>query len=233
MQLNDQQLTEIHALLQSGQKTEAVKLYRQFAHAGHFEATDAVNEIEAQLVQQKISASAASNIEKEEPFFQINNINMDSAGPFDANADIRLMCLQGKTAEAVQKYAERYGVNPQQAQQAVNTMMQADGSMSVTSAYAFTDATEEYWQLCAQGRKIEAVKLYRDKTGASLSTAKAFIDAIEERRTPPALSPQNQYSTGDNTVTHKQDESIKGPGTGFILLMVILVLGLVYWLVAL
>jgi hypothetical protein len=31
------------------------------------------------------------------------------------------------------------------------------------------------------GRKIEAIKLYRDSTGAGLKEAKDFVDALEER----------------------------------------------------
>jgi ribosomal protein L7/L12 len=45
-------------------------------------------------------------------------------------------------------------------------------------AQASDDDIAEVRQLAANGRKIEAIKLYRQQTGCGLAEAKAFVDAL-------------------------------------------------------
>ncbi len=42
------------------------------------------------------------------------------------------------------------------------------------------DDTEPYLELVRQNRKIEAIKLYRQQTGAGLAEAKAAIDRLSQ-----------------------------------------------------
>jgi hypothetical protein len=41
-----------------------------------------------------------------------------------------------------------------------------------------TGLTQELRNLIAEGRKIEAVKLYRDQTGCDLRTAKDYVESL-------------------------------------------------------
>lgn len=41
------------------------------------------------------------------------------------------------------------------------------------------DVSPEILDLVRRGRKIEAIKVYREQTGASLKLAKDFIDSLE------------------------------------------------------
>jgi len=41
-----------------------------------------------------------------------------------------------------------------------------------------SDASEEVMELLLTGRKIEAIKVYRRETGASLKDAKEFIESL-------------------------------------------------------
>ena len=48
-------------------------------------------------------------------------------------------------------------------------------------AYA-REEDSEMIALLAQGKKIDAIKVYRAKTGASLGDAKAYVESIEPQR---------------------------------------------------
>ena len=56
-------------------------------------------------------------------------------------------------------------------------------SIAATNPKAFIDAVERMgvnWNKLFQGlTKIEAIKLYREKTGASLKDAKEFVEAVQ------------------------------------------------------
>jgi ribosomal protein L7/L12 len=43
------------------------------------------------------------------------------------------------------------------------------------------EQTREIAEVLAEGRKIEAIKLYREATGRGLAEAKAFVDALIPR----------------------------------------------------
>lgn len=42
-----------------------------------------------------------------------------------------------------------------------------------------TNENKEYIELLREGKKIQAIKLYRDKTGLSLRECKDFIDGLQ------------------------------------------------------
>lgn len=49
-------------------------------------------------------------------------------------------------------------------------------------------ADDQLHALLAEGRKIEAIKLYRERTGAGLREAKEAVDAIERGQLPPKVA---------------------------------------------
>jgi ribosomal protein L7/L12 len=51
------------------------------------------------------------------------------------------------------------------------------------------DLWAEIGRLLAEGRKIEAVKRYREATGAGLAAAKEMVEAIERGEPPPEDKP--------------------------------------------
>lgn len=51
------------------------------------------------------------------------------------------------------------------------------------------DQVEGVAALVREGRKIEAIKRYRDQTGVSLKEAKEAVDALEDGRTAPQVAP--------------------------------------------
>ena len=53
---------------------------------------------------------------------------------------------------------------------------------------AAADAAPEVAQLLAAGRKIDAIRLVRQRTGAGLREAKDYVEAIEGGRTPSPLA---------------------------------------------
>jgi ribosomal protein L7/L12 len=97
--------------------------------------------------------------------------------------------------EAIKRYREMTGVGLAEAKAAVEQMERelllgpqvAMGVQSVMGAAGGTVGLDEsaadlfaveLQQLLLAGRKLEAIKLYREKTGASLAEAKAVIDRM-------------------------------------------------------
>lgn len=50
-------------------------------------------------------------------------------------------------------------------------------------------------ELVAAGKKIEAIKLYREQTGCSLVAAKNAVEAMLRGETPPPVAPRPQMSS--------------------------------------
>jgi ribosomal L7/L12-like protein len=100
------------------------------------------------------------------------------------------------------------------------SMLTATGAAA--SAPANADVTPEVAQLLAAGKKIEAIKIVRQRTGAGLREAKDYVDAIEAGRTPQPLPARSMMLPAQ-----------PGPGSGgraLVFLLFLLALGAVlYW----
>lgn len=57
---------------------------------------------------------------------------------------------------------------------------------------------EDMFSLLQEGRKIEAIRLYREQTGAGLAEAKAAVEALERGVSPPALGGSSSPSSSGN-----------------------------------
>jgi len=68
------------------------------------------------------------------------------------------------------------------------------GAASSSTAAPGTDA--ELIALVAEGRKIEAIKRQRERTGQGLAEAKTYIDALEARLPPGAIQPKRAGCVG-------------------------------------
>jgi ribosomal protein L7/L12 len=146
MPLNPAQLTQIQSHLAAGRKIEAIKLYRELTNVGLAEATEMVEQIEAQGPP----APAA-----------FGSSNPQPPHPAELSAEARQSVIEALRA----------------------------------------------------GRKIEAIRLYRQSTGVDLKEAKDAVEAMEA-----TLSPID-----------KPTPAPRGCGPGVLLLLAVLAAGLLMW----
>ena len=101
--------------------------------------------------------------------------------------EIRELLASGNKIAAVKRYREETGVGLAEAKAAVEAL-EAGNSLadSVTSDDA--DLTDQVVSLLERGKKIPAVKLYRDLTGVGLKDAKETVERIGEQNGIPLTS---------------------------------------------
>ena len=104
-----------------------------------------------------------------------------TAAPSDDEKLAELL-RRGEKIGAVKLYRQRTGAGLKEAVDAVEAMQRGaqvpDGRPAGTQAAD----TQEIVSLLEQGKKIAAIKLYRDKTGAGLANAKAAVEALANER---------------------------------------------------
>jgi ribosomal protein L7/L12 len=119
------------------------------------------------------------------------------------NAAVRLdeiasLLRAGKKIEAIKVYRVDTGVGLAEAKAAVERLEVAGrmgGTLAVspevvplTSTVLDGDALlAEIGQLVSQGKKIQAIKLYREQTGLGLAAAKAAVDRVEQTMRAPGF----------------------------------------------
>jgi ribosomal protein L7/L12 len=93
----------------------------------------------------------------------------------DAGQQLADLVRQGRKIEAIKLVREQTGCGLAEAKAAVEKLErgEADGPAAPAG-----DLKEEIRTLVLSGRMIEAVKLYRERTGAGLKDAKDAVDAI-------------------------------------------------------
>jgi ribosomal protein L7/L12 len=146
---------EIRALLGEGQKIQAIKLYREHTGVGLKEAKEAVEAIE-----------------RAEPF-PIHEI-------VDESFERELIALldHGEKIEAIKLYRERTGVGLKEAKDAVEAIQRGERLDPEESDNAFHQTLVS---LLKQGRKIDAIKVYREVTESGLKESKDAIESIAAR----------------------------------------------------
>ena len=97
----------------------------------------------------------------------------------DLEREVRSLLDQGKKIEAVKVYKDHTGSGLKDAKDAVEALQSA-GSLP-RSAEADADWEAEVLRLLRQGEKIKAVKLYKDRTGATLFDSKQGVEVMAER----------------------------------------------------
>jgi ribosomal protein L7/L12 len=119
-------------------------------------------------------ASCGSPVESAESELQ----QTSSMVPSDPGltAKVRQLARQGQTIQAIKEYREVTGASLQNAKEAVEGWMRGGESQSPSAVSIDPGLTDNVRQLARQGHKIQAIKEYREATGASLKTSK---DAIE------------------------------------------------------
>jgi ribosomal protein L7/L12 len=103
-------------------------------------------------------------------------------------ADIRGHIAAGRKIEAIKLYRDATGAGLAEAKEAVELIEagkppKADSNASLGDDLALLAVSD----LVAEGRKIEAIKRYREVTGLGLKEAKDAVDAFERRLNPDAV----------------------------------------------
>jgi ribosomal protein L7/L12 len=147
---------EIRALLGEGQKIQAIKVYRERTGAGLGQAKEAVEAIE-----------------RGEPL-PIPEI-------VDESFERELIALldQGQKIEVIKLYRERTGVGLKEAKDAVEAIQRGERLPDPEeSDNAFHQTLVS---LLKQGRKIDAIKVFREVTESGLKESKDAIESIAAR----------------------------------------------------
>lgn len=98
----------------------------------------------------------------------------------DFEAELRSLLANGRKIEAIKRYRERTGVGLAEAKQFVETFER--GETSPAEPPAESDLQQEIVSLLERGRKIEAIKLHRERMGTGLKEAKDAVEAIAAER---------------------------------------------------
>lgn len=90
---------------------------------------------------------------------------------------VRQLARQGQVIQAIKEYREVTGASLQTAKEAVDGWMRCSEFQSPSPFSIDSGLTDNVQQLARQGQKIQAIKEYREATGASLQTSKEAIEA--------------------------------------------------------
>ena len=104
---------------------------------------------------------------------------MDS---LELEEQLRLLLAEGQKIEAIKVYRERTGAGLAEAKDAVEAL---EAGQRLPSQAIDRGFESELVALLEQGQKIEAIRLYRDKTGAGLKEAKDAVEALAAKHGLP------------------------------------------------
>jgi ribosomal protein L7/L12 len=179
---------ELQAYLEKRQKIQAIKRYRELSGSDLKSAKEAVEYLLAQAANPDWleDISTLDQVDTaQDNLFQVVDADDRQKKPkrpptHDLTAGIRDMLMEGRTAEAVEIYRKFTGVDQYTAQDAIAEIerelrLSDEAGESVLSP-ADADTIRD---LLAAGDKVEAIKRYRELTGAGLQAAKDAVDGME------------------------------------------------------
>jgi ribosomal protein L7/L12 len=101
---------------------------------------------------------------------------MMAADDANLDAELRALLAEGQKLEAIRRYREATGAELAAAKEAVEALEREQ--RQVTSESVDSDLEAEIVGLLQGLKKIDAVKLYRERTGLGLKEAKDAVEAI-------------------------------------------------------
>jgi ribosomal protein L7/L12 len=107
-----------------------------------------------------------------------------TVAPVNVDVAIQNALRAGQKIEAIKLYREKTGLGLAQAKENIEAMMRGDTPAWGTGATS-VDTDTLIQNALRAGNKIEAIKLYREKTGLGLKEAKDAIDAMTAGNAPP------------------------------------------------
>jgi ribosomal protein L7/L12 len=114
---------------------------------------------------------------------------------------VQQLLLEGKKIEAIKLVREQSDLGLKEAKDFVEALERGEQpeqpprSEPAHTGRAQTADEERLTELLHQGKKLEAIKLYREQTDANLQDAKRAIDALEQGQPLPPLHPRRRSTT--------------------------------------
>ena len=105
--------------------------------------------------------------------------------------DIKAQIATGNKIAAIKLYRDATGAGLSEAKDAIELIAAGKPPKADASAALPDDAMQRVSALVTAGRKIEAIKLYRQAAGVDLKEAKDAVDALEGRINPAAVVARN------------------------------------------
>lgn len=96
----------------------------------------------------------------------------------DPYAEVRASLAQGMKIQAIKLYREITGVGLKEAKEAVEAMQSQPVSAQPSLKHLSEPDLEPVRTLMVLGKKIDAIKLYRELTGVGLKEAKDAVEAM-------------------------------------------------------
>jgi ribosomal protein L7/L12 len=148
----------IQDALTKGDKIEAIKIYRELTGMGLKESKDAIEYLMAhpEAVSEKKKRAAYDTMD----------------------AGIRDMIQEGRIDEAIEVYQKFAGVDEYTAMDAV---AEIEHELRQGESAEVGDIDDRIRNLVDDGKKIEAIKLYREMTGVGLKEAKDAVEGIARK----------------------------------------------------
>jgi ribosomal protein L7/L12 len=95
------------------------------------------------------------------------------------NAELLHLLAAGRTIEAIKRYRQATGAGLAEAKAAIEAL--AAGESLPAEIPVETELERQVVEQLQRGRKIAAIKIYREATGAGLRDAKLAVEAIADR----------------------------------------------------
>lgn len=112
---------------------------------------------------------------------EIELASPDPGNEADLESRLRSLLDQGRKIEAIKEYREATGAGLAEAKDAVEALeagqvLPAKGLQKAPAGFE-----KELLALLEQGKRIQAIKLYREQTGTGLKEAKDALEAVAEK----------------------------------------------------
>ena len=180
---------EVISLLRSRQKIKAIKIYREDTGASLPDAKAAVERME---LAGRLGAASMVQETQAEQYAEADAPK--SVSDMSALAgEVEALVIKGEKIRAIKLYREQTGLGLREAKEAIDLLessllLHGPSSLHPQEAGPDTEGRmpvmeppgEDVRRLLLEGKKIQAIKVYREQTGASLKDAKAAIDLLEQ-----------------------------------------------------
>lgn len=101
-----------------------------------------------------------------------------SGSDSDLEIQVKDMLNRGQKIDAIKLYRRATGAGPKESKEAVESI--EPGFHRVENVYSQADFQSQIIALLEKNHKIEAIKLYRETTGAGLKESKDAVDQIQQ-----------------------------------------------------
>lgn len=175
--LNAEIMNQITAAIHAGNKLEAIKLFRQATGVGLKEAKEVIDGMEKNVAAYPPKTTLAA----ERP----STVSISR----EAMSQVFSYLRAGNKIEAIKLYREQTGLGLKEAKDAVDGLEKAVNAGlpidSMLTAPAPTNPAQGNWMQevmdeIRAGRKINAIKIYRENSGLGLKESKDAVDALEK-----------------------------------------------------